>query len=59
MAKTQQQQQQQNQQKKQNENQNMSSWAQKELIDHASTTFRGRLFQSLIVLGKNEYTCKW
>ena len=36
----------------------MLSWALKELMDRASTTFRGRLFQSLIVFGKNEYKYK-
>ena len=34
----------------------MFSWAGKEFMDCASTTFRGELFHSLMVLGKNE--CK-
>ena len=36
-------------------NQNIPSWAQKEFMDCASMTFRGKLFQSLMVFGKNEH----
>ena len=32
----------------------MFSWPGKEFMDCASTTFRGGLFHSLMVLGKNE-----
>ena len=35
----------------------MSSWAQKEFMDCASARFMGRLFQSLMVFGKNEHRC--
>lgn len=35
-----------------NKNKNMSSWAGKESIDCASMTFRSRLFQFLMALGK-------